>query len=155
MARQLRAGRISNDERYIILNELGKIASKKYNEYLLENAGSYNLQRLRNSLQWEPDIKEFDNKYWIDAGSEEMNKIANYFEYGTGIFNTSTKRGAKQYILPKQGPYMIWKDHTSQKMIFAKRTKGVRPVLMMTKAVAYIRHNRDVLIRRIRFQKNI
>lgn len=149
---KLKAGRISNAERFFILTQLGKIAQQKYNDYLLSRAGNYNLQKLRNSLKFLPVVKKFDNKYWIDTGNEELTKVAYYFEYGTGIFNTTNKKAARTYIYPRSGPYLIWRDKNSNRMIFAKRTKGVRPIFMMTTAVAYIRQNREVLIRRIRLK---
>jgi len=155
MTQKLRAGRISNIERLLILNELGKIAQKKYNENLLHGAVSYNLGKLRNSLQFSPDPEEFDNAYWIEADSEELTKVAYYFEYGTGIFNTKNRKTARNYITPTNGEYMVWKDKKSQKMIFAKRTKGVRPVFMMTKAINYVRNNYKELLRKIRLKLNI
>ena len=152
MAQELRSGRISNVERLLILNELGKIAKQKYNEYLLSGSDeyNYNLMKLRNALQFTPDIVNFDNVYWIDTGNEELTKVAYYFEYGTGIFNTVNKRHA--YITPKKGEFMVWKDKQSRQLVFVKRTKGVQPIFMMTKAVNYIRNNREVIQRQIRIK---
>ena len=151
MTQNLRSGRISNYERFLILSELGKIAQQKYNEYLFSGSESYNynLRKLRNSLQFEPDISNFDNAYWIDTGNEELTKVAYYFEYGTGIFNTTGRRG---YITPKKGEFMVWKDKQSRQLVFVKRTKGVQPIFMMTKAVNYIRNNREVIQRQIRIK---
>lgn len=148
MPQQLRAGRISNDERLQILTKMGKIAQEKYNDYLLQGAGNYNLQMLRNSLMFFSDVKTFQNVYWIKAKTDELTKVAYYFEYGTGIFNSKSKRGA--YIKPKKGEYMVWKSKTSNQMIFAKRTKGVRPVFMMTKAIHYVADNQKEIQRKIR-----
>jgi hypothetical protein len=155
MVRKLRPGRISYDERLMILYKLGQIAQEKYNDYLTMGSNatrSYHLQKLRNSLQFAPDPKGFDNIYWIDTGNEELTKVAYYFEYGTGIWNTETRKSARSHITAKSGGYMIWKDKKSQQLVFAKRTQGVHPVFMMTKAVNYIRNNRKLLIRRIRLQ---
>lgn len=151
---KLRAGRLSNEERLIILEELGKVAQEKYNDILSSNHRGYNLSLLQGSLQFRPDIKTFDNDYWIETGSDELNKIASYFEYGTGLFNSKTKSSARKYITPVTSEYMrfIAKDGN---LVFAKQTRGVKPIFMMTKAVQHVAFNRPYIQRQIRIREGI
>lgn len=157
MPQELRAGRLSITERLAILFEIGKEAQRRYNHNILTGAGNYNLRMLKNSLQFEPDPYAFENVYWIDTGNEEKNKIADYFEYGTGLFNTKSRAGAmsRGYIRPIDSNYMVWKNKSSGKMIFAKKTKGVMPVFMMTKAVKSVQFDREYLQRQIRLRLGI
>ena len=153
VTKKLSRGRIATDERLRILYKLGKIAQDKYNDNLTMGSNataSYNLSRLRNSLKFEPDPQNFDNYYYIDTGEDELTKIAYYFEYGTGIWNTQTRKSARAYIQAKNGKYMVFKNKKNQQLVFTKKQQGVHPVFMMTKAVNYVRNNHDILVRRIR-----
>jgi hypothetical protein len=134
------------DNRYHILMALGKEAQKRYNKNMLEGAGNYNLSKLQNTLKFIPNLQTFENEYYLEGDSEEQTRIAYYFEYGTGLFNT---RSRKKYITPINFEHMKWKDKKSGKMIFAKRTKGVRPVFAMTKAVLSIKYDLDYLLPKI------
>jgi len=150
----LRAGRLSNEERLIILYELGEIARQKYNQFLLAGAGSYNLGILRDSLQYEPDVYAFENTYWIDTGNERLNEIANYFEYGTGLFNVK-KKGMAKPIKSRSGKKMKFQSSMTGKMIFAKEVKGVKPVMMLAKTIKSMQFNRSYLQRAIRVRLGI
>ena len=150
----LRAGRLSNEERLTILIELGEIAREKYNKNLFFGAGSYNLGILKDSLQYAPNTEEFENYYWVDAGSERLNEISNFFEYGTGLFNTKRK-GKSRPIKSKSGKVMKFKSSKTGKMVFAKQVKGVKPVFMFTKTMRTMEFDRQYLQRQIRVKLGI
>ena len=154
---KIRAGRLAYNERAIILDELGRETQRRYNDNILWRAGGYNLQKLKNSLQFQSDIYSNQNTYWIDTGNEELNRIADYFEYGTGIHNTKSRPGATStdYIRPKKKEFMKWRSKITNKMIFAKQTQGVRPVFMMTTAISSVEHDKDSLQRQIRLHYGI
>ena len=80
--KHLRPGRISDDEKFDILMQLGNIARDKYDEFVVEggNARGYNLVKLQGSLDFEPDIHTFENRYFVRGKDEEWTKIAEYFE---------------------------------------------------------------------------
>ena len=154
---KLKSGRISPDEKLKILNELGKIAQEKYDEYIVAggNAKGYNLIKLRGSLQFIPIIEEFENQYFLQGKNQKETDIANYFEYGTGLYNT--KRAGKYragYIRPVSGEYMqfVAKDG---KFVTTAQVKGVHPIFAMTKAVKYVTFHRKSFQREIRLMLNI
>jgi len=147
----VRRGRIADDERLILLQELGKIAQQRYNKNLKHGGHQYNLGILKNALQFSPNIEVFENYYWIDTGNQELNKIAEYFEYGTGIHNTRYRRGP---IVPKKGKVMKFRK-SWYGIRFAAGVQGVRPVFMMTKAVKSVENERVTLQRQIRIRLRI
>ena len=146
-------GRISNEERAHILEELGILAQIKYDEYVINNGRGYNLQLLKGSLHFEKNIEDFSNKYWLEGANTELTNIANYFEYGTGIHNT--KRAGKYragYIKPVTAEYLQFMGKKSGQWVKTDRVKGVKPVFAMTKALAFIEQNRTILQRAIRWE---
>jgi len=148
---KLRRGRISFIDRAFILNALGDIVKEKYQYFLKNNHQGYRLNLIYNALQVEPDLNNFENKYYLDAGSEELTNIANYFEYGTGLNNSLKKSKGRRYIKPKNNKFMKFSGSNEYegKTVFAKAVRGVRPIFAMTKAV------KDVQLRRKDYQRKI
>ena len=151
---KLKAGRISNEEREIILTELGLVAQAKYDEFVVQGgqAKGYNLYKLQGSLSFRPNIQTFENEYWLEGRDSEWTKIAEYFEYGTGLHNQ--RRAGKYragYIKPKVQKYLqfVAKDGN---FVSTKRVAGVKPIFAMTKAVKFVEFNRDRLQRDIRLR---
>lgn len=149
---KLKSGRVSNEEREIILQRLGEIAQEKYDEFIVQggNAKGYNLEPLKGSLKFETDVNEFDNVYWLENDDPYWTDVAIYFEYGTGIFNQ--KRAGKYrggYIKPTTAKYLkfVAKDGN---FVMTKRVKGVHPIFAMEKTITYINFNRARLQRKIR-----
>lgn len=148
----LPSGRISNEERYLILLELGRIAQEKYDEFIY-SAGlvaGYNLKKLQGSLQFEPNEYEFANYYYLEGKDEKWTDIANYFEYGTGLYNT--KRAGRYrggYIRPVHAEYMNFISKKTGKWVTTDKVRGVRAMMAMQKAVKFIEFNRE------RFQRDI
>lgn len=149
---KLQAGRISYEERAEILYRLGEIAQKKYDEFVIQggSAKGYNLTPLVGSLQFKMNVEAFENDYWLEQVDEHWTKVAIYFEYGTGLFNT-TRAGKYRagYIKPVVEEYLsfVAKDG---KFVKTKRVKGVQPVFAMTKAIKYVEFNRARIQRQVR-----
>jgi len=151
---KLKSGRIGMVERLHILETLGKYTQEKYDEYLTQGASTYgyDLEKLKGSLKFVPDIGTFENSYYLQGKDEHWTDIANYFEYGTGLFNS--KRAGKYragYIRPVIKEYMkfVAKDGRS---VITGQVKGVHPIFAMTKAIKYIEFNRGILQRGIRLE---
>ena len=149
---KLTAGRISNAERAIILDRLGRDAQILYDQFIMHNEQGYDLRKLKGSLQFEPNIQAFKNRYYLKGKDSKWTKIAYYFEYGTGLFNS--KRAGQYhggYIKPVTREYMhfLCKDGRWRK---TKRVAGVHPVFAMTKAEKIIEFNRADLQRQIRME---
>ena len=146
---KLTAGRISNAERAIILDRLGRDAQLLYDQFIMHNEQGYDLRKLKGSLQFEPNIQAFKNRYYLKGKDSKWTKIAYYFEYGTGLFNT--KKAGKGYIEPVTREYMrfLCKD---RRWHFSKKVEGVHPVFAMTKAEKIIQFNRADLQRQIRME---
>jgi hypothetical protein len=128
---------------YKILLKIGKETQIRYNRNLYHGAGGYNLSKLKDSLKFIPDLQNFENNYYLEGKTEELTKLAYYFEYGTGLFNTRSKKG---YIRPINYEYMMWKDPETGALIKAKKTKGVKPVFAMTKAIASVKHDEESIV---------
>jgi len=130
------AGRLSDEERQHVLEYMGEIAQDKYDEYVVEggNSKGYNLSSLQGSLQFIPDVKAFENDYYLEGDDHKKTEIAYYFEYGTGMFNLknpSPIRASKQDFMKWKSKSGFWRR--------AKEVKGVYPILAMTKAVLYVK----------------
>lgn len=149
----LRAGRLSLDEREIILQELGEIAQKKYNQNLFFGGGGYKLGFLKNALHFVRDIFAFENEYWIDTGSDEKNKLAKFFEYGTGMQNIKYKHMIKSTSGKKMR--FLGTHKWAGQVLFVNEIKGVRPILMFNRTLKFMEHNRPYLQRRIRLRLGI
>jgi hypothetical protein len=147
----LRPGRLANVERLEILNELGKLAQERYADIISINHFGYDLDIIKDGLQFKPNVQTFENEYWIDNGSEELNLIAHYFEYGTGIQNTS---GPGKAIIPLQKKAMKFFAKRGA-LIFARRVKGVRPLFMFERTMSEMNNNRSRLMRRFRLELDI
>ncbi len=152
MIQPLRSGRLSCEERNIILDELGKIAIARFNRNLFFGGlGKYALGKFKNALKYAPDIQEFENAYWVDTGKDKLNEIFDYFEYGTGLYNT---RFAKKLITAKKGKVMAWKGKGGNWQ-FAKSQRGVKPVFAFKRTVMSMDHDRKHLQRKIRLRLGI
>lgn len=149
---KLRAGRLKDIERMAILQELGETARERFDYNLVNNSSGYNLRIFRGALQYSPDIENFENAYFIDTGNDELNTIAEYFEYGTGIYNTRFRGRGMIRPRVKQAMKFLAKNG---KAVFAKEVKGVRPVFMMRKAVKSVEFDRKELQRQIRINLGI
>ena len=145
----IRSGRLSNDERLFILQMLGEEARRRYDRNLITGGHQYNLKILKGSLQFAPDVEAFQNVYWIDTGSRKLNEIANYFEYGTGMYNTQ-RRGQAIKSKTKGGVLKFRKAWHGIK--FATSVSGVKPVFMKARAEKSIENERNSLQREIRLK---
>lgn len=133
----------TNDEWIAILNEIGRITKGRYNQNLYFGAGSYNLGLLMDALQYEV-TKDLELKFWVDAGNEKLDRIAHYFEYGTGLNNV---QGYKEAIVAKKGKLLRFRNKKG-KWVSTKEVAGVRPIFMMTKAVSSINNEWDYQVQR-------
>ena len=151
---KLKSGRISDDEKEMILIALGEIARAKYDEFIVQggNAKGYNLAELKGSLQYDTDVREFDNDYYLDGGNEHWTAVANYFEYGTGLYNQRRAgRYRAGYITPQTAEYMKFVTKSGDHVL-TKKVKGVHPIFAMEKAIKFIEFNRKRLQRAIRIE---
>lgn len=151
MTENLRAGRLSYAERDIILQTLGTLAQEKYDEEVTHNQYGYNLSLLKGSLQYESDLIAFENYYYLENPDPELNDLAHYFEYGTGLFNTKNRRGP---IIPVTKSILKFRKEWNG-IMFARQVKGVRPIFAFTTTVQYMRQNRQHLQREIRLTNGI
>ena len=131
---------------------LGEIAKEKYDEFISQGgrAKGYNLEILKGSLQFIPDVSNFENEYYLEGKNEHWTDVANYFEYGTGIYNT--KRAGKYragYIKPIVKDYMTFVTKDGN-FVTTKRVKGVEPIFAMEKTKKFMEFNRKRLQREIR-----
>lgn len=154
----VRSGRISNLERYYILQELGKIAQRIFNKNLevrstRENK-RYNLNFIKDALKFESDPITFTNTYWVDVGSEDGNKIAAYYEYGTGLYNTKHRIIGRDYIRPKNYDFLHFINNDG-KHIYTKAVKGVEGIHYFRRTMNTINKNEEYLIQRIRNELGI
>jgi len=148
----MKAGRISNIERKAILLELGKKVQEQYNMIVKNNTQNYKLDILEDSLQFEPDIQNFNNIFWIDTGDAELTKIAYYFEYGTGLYNEQIRFARnRSYIYPVNSRMFKFRKPWHG-ISFMDKVAGVHPVAMMAKAIKIIDQNRNYIQRDIREQ---
>lgn len=127
-----------------LLKELGKEVQRRYKQNLRENNYGYNLKLIENGVQFESDIVEFDNLYFFDNGEEKLDKIAYYFEYGTGLYNSS---GKGKPITPKNAEFLTWIGKNG-KRLFAKEVRGVHPLFALMKAVKSVDHDRKTLLKK-------
>ncbi len=150
----LRAGRLTDMERLMILNALGDYARKKYADYVTGNSQGYNLRLIKNGLKFVPDIAAFENDYYIDNGNKKQDDIAAYFENGTGIFNVKYRRSNRDRIKPLHSKMLRfrkkWKGISG-----AASVAGVRPIYMLRRTLKSIEFNRMHLQRQIRMRLGI
>ena len=151
---KLKSGPISDEEKEMILLALGEIAKVKYDEYIVQGGQSkgYSLSALKGCLQYDINIGTFDNAYYLDGGNEHWTAVANYFEYGTGLYNQ--RRAGKYragYIKPETAEYLKFVTKSGDHVL-TKKVKGVHPIFAMEKTVKYIQFNRKRLQRQIRFE---
>lgn len=149
---RLKSGPIDLSEKQIILETLGEFAQQKYNEFVDRNSEGYNLSVLKGCLQYEINLDTFDLDYYLEGRDQGLTDIANYFEYGTGLYNS--KRAGKYragYIKPVHQKYMMFMGTKAFEgdFIKTKRVKGVKPIFAMTKTIAFMKQNRK------RFQHTI
>ena len=135
--------------RKTILNALGEIAQAKYDELVSYNHYGYNLLKLKGSLKYKSNIELFHNEYYLEGVNDEWTRIAKYFEYGTGLYNTKRSgRYRAGYIKPTKAhkylAFMGTKKFAGQ-LILAKRVKGVRPVFAMLNTLAFMRKRKNEL----------
>ena len=135
-----------------ILKEIGRITVGRFNQNLYFGAGNYHLGLLKNALKFK--IKNnatgipSDIIYKIDSGEPELDKIAHYFEYGTGMYNT---RYAAGNIVPTNKRYMKFKGKKG-KWVTAKQVKGVRAIFMMTRAIKSVENEWDLRVQRAKMK---
>ena len=147
------AEELEPDIRAIILQVLGEKAQGKYDDFVVQRgaAKGYDLQKLQGSLQFAPNLEANDNQYWLESWDQHWTDIANYFEYGTGLYNT--KRAGKYragYIKPVHGEYLrISKRLKYGKGVITDKVAGVKPVFAMTLAIEWTKKNRLRLQKRI------
>ena len=156
MAENIRPGPISIDEKSLILDQLGRIAQDKYDEFIVAGGSvhGYDLEKLKGSLQFKQNPETFDNEYWLQGDDDHWTKIAEYFEYGTGLYNT--KRAGKYragYIKPVVAEYMRFVSMKGGKhWVTTDRVKGVHPIFAMEKSIKYIEFKRANIQRGIRLR---
>ncbi len=140
---KLKAGRMSMHERLFILNEVGKLAQEKYNELVMNNRWRYNLRKLKNFLKYEVDPNYIENYYYLQGPDQHWTDVANYFEYGTGMYNSPRATGkyqkGKKMIEPMLEQYMVFFWKKKGRWSKSKEIKGVHATFAMTKAIAYIK----------------
>jgi hypothetical protein len=129
---------LSRNDQIRILNEIGRITKGRYNQNLYFGSQGYNLGLLMNALKYKV-TKDLELKCWIDAGDEKLNRIALYFEYGTGLNNTE---GRRKRIFARKSEFMKFKDKKG-KWVTAREVSGVRPIFMMTKAILSVKNEWD------------
>jgi len=141
---KLKAGRISNDERELILHHLGLIAKEYYAHTLLTRAGqlNYKLERFVGCFKVTPDVAKFENKYTLECSTEKDTKIANYFEYGTGLYNTKSPGKYRDgYIRPIRADHLAFMGNKGHLMLVDK-VKGVKSVAAFTATVSHMKFHR-------------
>jgi hypothetical protein len=138
-----------------VLEEIGRITVGRFNQNLYFGAGNYHLGLLKNALKYKvnknPTGVPSDITYKIDSGEPELDKIAKYFEYGTGAFNT---RYAGSHIVPNNQKFMRFKGKKG-KWVTAKQVKGVRAIFMMTKAIKSVENEWDLRVQRAKMKLGI
>lgn len=149
--KDLPAGRISYEERQMILEELGNIAKEKYDEYIVQGGKvlGYDLKKLEGFLQFEADVFNFQNIYYLEGDDDKWTDIAYYFEYGTGLHNTN--RAGKYragYIKPVHGDYMMFLSKKFGRWVKTDRIQGVRPVFALLKTIKFIENYNKKEIRK-------
>lgn len=146
------------EQQIILLQKLGELTQKKYNQLISSNPYGYDLSFLKDALQFEADPVNEQNFYYIDAGSQRLNRMALYYEYGTGLYTReygAHPYGSKiyydgqgsykqtvpagrlpgnSYIKPKHNEYMKFRN-AQGKWIFVKQVAGVKPGFYMTRAI--------------------
>jgi len=152
---RLRAGRIANFDRLRILEALGEIAKKKFDRLLSDNHQGYDLDYLQGSLKYEPNVDNFENFYYTDTGNEEDDRILDYFEYGTGMYNTKTRVAARKSITSKTPGKAMRFRKPYKGQTGAMSVKGVRPIFMFRKTIKSMEFNRPYLQKQIRLSMGI
>ena len=150
----VKSGRISNQARAIILDELGKIAERRYKTNL-RNAGIKGYMHFNYAFNYAPDIDAFDNEYWIDTGNDHLNRILKFLEYGTGLYGPNKTPISSKKISAKTGNPLLLKFKYKGRQLFKASVKGIKPAFMFTKAVESVRHERARLQRAIRVRLGI
>ena len=153
----MRQGRLSSAERLEILGEIGLLAQEKYNDIVANAPFRYNLKILKDGLQFRPDVQNFKNDYWVDYNDDFLNRVAYYFEHGTGIRNMKTKTLAKsdRYITPVIKRVMKFTHSKSGGTVFASKVKGVRPVFMFDRTKNFLKENDAAIKTKFRIDLDI
>jgi len=155
----LSSGPISTSEKKDILFMLGRVAQEKYDEFIVQGgrAKGYNLESFKGYLKFKPDPVLFDNDYWLEGPTKDRTEIAEFFEYGTGLYN-SLRAGQYRagYIRPVTKKYMKFKSSATGNWTVTDKVRGVQPIFAMTKALKFIEFHRIAIQRHIRLdiQKN-
>lgn len=142
----VKRGPMSVEAKYFALEQLGNEVQKRYKQNLRRNTQGYNLKLIENGVKFESDPVTFSNMYFFDNGEDKLDKIALYFEFGTGLYNSS---GKGQPIKPKTAEYMTWIGKEGKRM-FAKEVKGVQPIFALKKAIKSVENDAKRLVRKIR-----
>ena len=149
----VRAGRLANIERLMILEKIGQEADKRYRSNLI-NTG-YKGRWFKNAFKFEPDVESFDNYYELDTGNAELNQILTYLEYGTGLYGKRKRMIQSKKTSQKTGNKLLLKFKSEGKWFFKRKVKGIKPGFMFTKAVESVRNEFKQLVRRFRLELGI
>lgn len=149
----VRAGRLSNIERLLILEKLGEEANKRYLENL-RNTG-YKGYWFKNAFNFSPDVDNFENYYELNTGNQELNKILTYLEYGTGLYGSRKRMIKSSKISAKTGNLLLLKFKYVGRWFYQRSVRGVKPGFMFTKAVESVRNEFNQLFRRFRLELGI
>ena len=149
----VRAGRLSNEERLVILEKIGKEAEKRYRQNL-RNTG-FKKTWFNIAFQFAPDPINFDNDYMLDTGSEHLNRILQWLEYGTGLYGSRKRMIQSSKTSPKTGNKLLLKFKVVGAWVYKRKVKGIKPGFMFTKAVESVRNEHTSLMRRFRMELNI
>lgn len=149
----LRAGRLALAERYEILEYIGKEANRRYLRNL--KATGYKGTKFKKAFHFEPDPVAFDNHYYLETDSEELNRILQYLEYGTGLYGKRKRAITSKKTSPKTHQQLLLKFKYEGQMVFTRQVKGVKPGFMFTKAVESVRNEFKMLMRIARAELRI
>lgn len=133
------------EDRRRILNLIGREAERRY-KYNLAQTG-YQGEIFKHAFKWEPDEDAFLNYYYLDAGSQRLNQILQYLEYGTGLYGSIKSKWIESTkISPRTGKRLLLKFKYEGDFIYKRRTRGIKPGFMFTKAVESVNEDMPRLI---------
>ena len=146
----LRAGRISNDERFDILQYIGEEGERRYKNNLM--ASGFKFDYFLEAFKWDTYIDAFQNYYYLDSGNEHLNKILKWLEYGTGLYGPAGKVIQSSQISQKTGRQLLLKISARKPgpYTYTKSVRGIKPGYMFTKAVESLENDREYLQRQYR-----
>jgi len=144
----VRRGRLSDEERYLILERIGEEAENRYRQNLLRTG--YKGDKFRNAFLFAPDVDAFDNEYTLDTGNSKLNQILQWLEYGTGLYGSLKHMIQSKRVSTKTGKQLLLKFKAEGDWIYKRQVKGIKPGFMFTKAVQSVRNEHNTLMQRYR-----